>query len=268
MKGKIKTSTERQYRCEITKLKLFKQNLNFSDINYNFIQLYEQYMRNTLNNKTNTVNKTFKKFKRIIKLAIYKEKIKHNPFEKYVNKKAVAHREFLYLNELDNLKEFLKSNKLKEYQKNVLQYFLFCCYTGLRYEDIKDLKFSDIIELESGEKIIIVKQHKTEERVSVPLKNNALELMPKDYTYKEQKIFKVACNQVVNRQLKDIFKIAKIEKKLTFHCSRHTFATNALTLGIPIEVVSSMLGHTYIKTTEIYAKVIDALKIKEMNKFN
>ena len=82
------------------------------------------------------------------------------------------------------------------------------------------------------------------------------------------KIFKVITNQKTNEFLKDIMKTAGIQKTISFHCARHTFATVGLTVGIPMEVISKLLGHRDLKTTQIYAKVIDTLKIKEMEKWN
>ncbi len=91
--------------------------------------------------------------------------------------------------------------------------------------------------------------------------------MPKKITA-EQLVFRVLSNQKTNEYLKEIIKIAGIDKVITFHSARHTLATRGLEMGIPIEVVSKILGHTEIKMTQIYAKVNDGLKYQEMMKID
>jgi integrase/recombinase XerC len=106
---------------------------------------------------------------------------------------------------------------------------------------------------------------KTAVDVSIPINHKALGLIPEKIT-EQEKVFRGLSNQKTNEHLKDIIKIAGIEKSITFHSARHTLATNGLELGIPLEVVSKIFGHTEIKTTQIYAKVNDNLKYREMQK--
>lgn len=147
--------------------------------------------------------------------------------------------------ELNKLHLFYETNSnLAQNEKIVLQYFLFSCYTGIRYSDLKLLNAEDI-----QNNTIHIRMHKTSLGVSIPLSRKANQLLPPS---KSGKIFSIFCNKVTNRILKKIATKSGIDKKLTFHVARHTFATTSLTLGIPIEVICKLLGHTNIKTTQIY----------------
>jgi len=169
------------------------------------------------------------------------------------NRKALSE---LQLSELELL-------TLDNKQKIVLDIFLFACYTGLRYSDITQLKKENItFEQFDKEKIHIIriKMHKTKLDVSIPLIPKAVKI------YESEVIFTKFTNQYLNRTLKEIAQKINFDDKLTFHIARHTFATVALNRGIPIEVVSKLLGHTQIETTEIYAKVNDTYKVNQMKK--
>lgn len=259
-KNKFSYETIRFYRSHVTKLKKFMPELYFHDITIGFLKDYEHYMITELGNNPNTISKTMRFVKSIINKAIQAGIITENIFDRYKIKIYEGNRDFLTMAELQRLGNLLKYKGLKKNKKNVLKYFLFCCYTGLRYTDIKNLKFKNI-----QEDIISIEMHKTKKVVRIPLIEQAKSLVKPGF--KEQKVFKVFAGQVTNRYLKEIIKLAGINKIISFHCSRHTFATNSLTLGIPIEVVSKLLGHESLKTTQIYAKVVDSVKIREMSKW-
>lgn len=111
--------------------------------------------------------------------------------------------------------------------------------------------------------------HKTGELVSIPIIEKTKQLIPELTTsFQNQALFKVYCDQPTNRYLKEIMVKAGISKYISFHCARHTFATVGLNLGIPMSLISKLLGHTDIKTTEIYAKYSTESKTKEMEKWN
>lgn len=252
--------TIKHHMTEINKLKKYRANLNFQDITVHFLTNYEGYLRNVLHNHTNTIHKSMKFIRTFINKARNLDIITDYVFSKYPLKTVSTQRDFLTLTELKEL-EALMEQDIPAHLKHALKIFLFGCYTGLRYQDIKTLKYNDI-----QDNYIIIRMHKTNDMVSVPLIKKAALLMP----IKElnPKVFKVQTNQVLNRHLKTLVGLTSINKQLTFHCSRHTFATVGLTLGIPIEVISKMLGHKDLKTTMIYAKVADAVKAKEMNKWD
>lgn len=250
----------KHHLTEVNKLKKYRPNLNFQDITVHFLTNYEGYLRNVLHNHTNTIHKSLKFIRTFINRARNLDIITDYVFSKYPLKTVSTQRDFLTPDELKELEELMKRD-LPKHLKSVLGIFLFACYTGLRYQDIKSLKYDDI----QDEKIII-RMHKTNDIVSIPIIKRAALLIPKQKL--NPLVFRVLSNQVINRHLKTMVGLTSIKKQLTFHCARHTFATVGLTLGIQVEVISKMLGHKDLKTTMIYAKVADAVKVKEMNKWD
>lgn len=140
--------------------------------------------------------------------------------------------------------------------------FLFCCYTGLSQSDVEILSPSDVSRGIDGEKWIIIYRKKINNRSPIPLMPKALAIIRKykndPETISAGQLVPVNSNQRMNGYLKEIEEICEIPKHLTMHLARHTFATTVtLANGVPIETVSKMLGHTSIKTTQIYSKVVD-----------
>jgi integrase len=246
---------------ELSKLKKYRKTLRLSEITTSFLSEYEGYMRNVLKNKVNTIHKSLKIMRSHINNAILIGLLDENVFKKYKLRTERTKREFLTQEELKKLQTILITD-LKNYEKNARRIFLFCCYTGLRYGDIKNLTTNNI-----QNDIIYIKMHKTGEIVSIPLNNYAKQLIPQ-HTTQNSKIFKVPNNQAFNRILKELMKKVEIKKTISSHSARHTFATLSIHLGIPIEIISKLLGHTNIKTTQLYIKIADTLKIKEMEKWN
>jgi site-specific recombinase XerD len=269
-KRKYTKETHKTYITQTTKLQRFKKNIHFSEINKGFINRYMDFMLTKLKNSPNTANKSLSMLKTFVNWGIEEKLIKDNPFNLIKITKGKGKREYLSIDELNKLEALYKKADLHRGQLNVLRYFLFACYTGLRYQDIVNLKFMHIRTRYFNKQeiqFIDLKMHKTGLDVSIPIISKAHDLLPKKYNI-SQKVFKVISNQKTNDHLKEIVKKAKIDKNITFHCSRHTLATTGLEMGIPIEVVSKILGHTNIKMTEIYAKVNDSLKYREMLKFD
>ena len=253
-------------KTEITKLQSYKKEVTFSDLTYDFLCKYERYMYTALKNKVNTVDSSMKRIKTLINIAVKKDKIHKSPFDIYKIKTEEANRTSLTLDEVKKLNELYDKQILPDYLQNVLRYFIFSCYCGLRYSDVKELEYSDL-QFNQGEYFIDVEQGKTGNMVAVPLKSRALQLIG-PIENKQGPIFRVITGQVTNRFLIEIMKAALINKHITFHCSRHSFATIALNIGIELVVVSSLLGHTDIKTTQIYAKVLMSSKSAAMDKFD
>lgn len=261
--GKLKKGTIKGYKDQLNKLQSYRSEISFSELTTSFLDEYKQYLIRVRNNNKNTIVKSHAFLKNMLNKAVIEGKINDNPCKYYKQGRIEGNREHLTLNELNILWKLFFSRNLKKNKENVLGYFLFCCYTGLRYGDIKSLKFSNI-----NDDMISIKMHKTEELVRVPLIDKAKELMqPNSEYFKNQKVFRVLTDQVTNRYLKKIMEVAEIDKNISFHCSRHTFATVGIDLGIPIEVISKLLGHTDIKTTMIYTKFNDGVKIREMGKW-
>ncbi len=257
---KISKETYKTYKTQVTKILQFKDPIGFNQVNETMVNNYEKWMYARGNNKV-TIAKSLSMLRTFTNHAAQENYLKDNGFKNIKITRGVGKREFLTLNELQKLEAKFNDNSLLNHEKNVLQYFLFCCYTGLRYTDVMNLKKANI-----NEGVLNIRMHKTEREVYIPLTKRAIDLLPKTDT--SNKIFKVISNQKTNSYLTDIMSKAKIDKKISFHCARHTFATVSIELGIPLEVIQTILGHTSVKTTQIYAKIISAVKTREMDKWN
>jgi integrase len=262
-KNVIKDSTRTQYKHEISKVKKFKSKLTINEVNtYLFFQQYENYMRTSLKNKTNTVGKTLKKFKALLQLALKKELIEKINVLNYKLKYENGNRKFLTIPELELLEKLLNKSISKRIYDSLIC-FLFACYTGLRYSDLLNLKYSEI-----SNEIVKIQQIKTNEYLEIPLSKKAFNLLDPSKFCTHEKVFNVISNQKINDNVKAAIARVGIDKEISFHCSRHTFATISLNLGIPLNVVSKLLGHTDMKTTLIYAKLLENTKVKEMEKWD
>lgn len=135
--------------------------------------------------------------------------------------------------------------------------FLFSCFTGLAYIDVFNLRKEHIKEGPDGKLWIMTRRHNTNTNVNVPLLAIPLEILKKyEGKLKDDKVLPVLSNQRLNSYLKELADICGIKKRITFHLARHTFATTiTLANGMPMETVSKLLGHTQIKTTQIYARI-------------
>ncbi|MCR5862325.1 site-specific integrase [Flavobacterium sp. J372] len=224
---------------------------------------YRQYMLNTLRNNENTASKSLRVLRTFVNISMRFGHIKINPFQYTSIKKVEGKRDFLSIEELNKLSNYyLKDNFTKSIEKDILGYFLFACYTGLRYSDLKTFSADSIFD-----NSIHIRMHKTGYLVNIPLTEKAKKFIPV-IPFNNTCVFRIYCNKVTNRVLKKIGIELKMNKKLTCHVARHTFATVSISLGIPIEVVSKLLGHTSIRTTQVYAKIVDTVKIKEMKKWD
>lgn len=262
-KIKFKEETWFGYKSQISKILKFKREISFSDINEKFINDYRHYMLNTLENNENTAGKSLRVLRTFVNISIRFGYIKSNPFQYTSIKKVDGKRDFLSIEELNSLTNYYLMNDFsKPIEKEILSYFLFACHTGLRYSDLKTLSKKTIINSS-----IHLRMHKTGYLVNIPLSNKAKKFLP-EANFNDDNIFRVYCNKVTNKVLKNIGANLKLNKKLTCHVARHTFATVSISLGIPIEVVSKLLGHTNIRTTQVYAKIVDSVKEKEMKKWD
>lgn len=256
--------TVKYYKGQISKLEKFSSRVKIDDINLSFIRGYEKYMIQVLGNQKSTYSKSLSWVKVILNRAIRDGIIDRNPFDNYKLSRPEGKREFLTIEEVRDLELLYMNGDLPAKEKNVLRYFLFSVFTGLRYQDVRNLRTRDV-----SEGYVRITMNKTMDEVLIPLTDKAKRLMPekKPDTFKIYVFDRVLSNQKTNDNLKVIMKKAGIDKSISFHCARHTFATVGITLGIPIEVISRLLGHRSIKTTQIYAKVIDAVKFREMKKW-
>jgi site-specific recombinase XerD len=263
-KSRLRLESWWSYKSQITKLLKFKKIISFADITEKFINDYHYYMLYTLRNNENTASKSLRSLRTFVNITLRYGYIKNNPFRFITIKKVDGKRDFLTTDELNKLAEAYSTGEIiKTIEREILQYFLFSCYTGLRYSDLKSLKMGSI-----ETNTIKINMHKTSQFVSIPLTQKSLQLLPTKMSSESDPVFRIYCNKVTNRVLKQLGLRYEIPKKLTCHVARHTFATVSITLGIPIEVVSKLLGHTNLKTTQVYAKIVDSVKEREMEKWN
>ena len=176
--------------------------------------------------------------------------------EKYKPSESI--REFLTIEEVKKLKE------TKCYSEEVKRAFLFSCFTGLRLSDVRALTSEGIIDTPDGiNKMLRIKMEKTDKYVNVPLSKEAQKYL--GTTNEQGHYFTLPACGTIERHIKGWLEAADIKKPITFHCSRHTFATTMLTLGADIYTVSKLLGHANVNTTQIYAKIVDQKKIETVN---
>ena len=229
------------------------------DIDHAFITEYEYFLRSVRKCSNNTAIKYIKNFKKIITICISNGWLDKDPFVNYKSKMREVEREFLTQLEVQNIygKEMV-TDRLKQ----VRDIFVFSCFTGLAYIDVKNLSKTNISLGIDGEKWIFTHRQKTETASRIPLLPIAAEIIEKyannPVCLNNDKLLPVLSNQNMNAYLKEIAGVCGINKELTFHIARHTFATTiTLTNGVPIESVSKMLGHKSLKTTQHYAKILD-----------
>lgn len=238
--------------------------LLFNEITPGFLNKYRYYLEHDRNNKKNSIYQKLSTMRRFINDAINLELTQNYAFKKFSIKIDEVEKEFLDLNEIKKLHNLYESPGCSDRLKVTLHYFLLSCYTGLRLSDIRRVDKNTIVN-----NAILLKTQKTGKQVRIPLNNSALKLL--DFDLEGLKLFERMIKESsykISIDLNEALEKVKIKKKITFHTSRHSFAINSLVLGIPIEVVSKILGHADLKTTQIYAKVVDSLVNKEMDKWN
>ncbi len=230
------------------------------DINYAFAIKLQSYLR-TKKDAINNANTIIRKMRMMKALVHHAQKLRillEDPLINVKLKEITGTKKHLSADELSILENLFKAGTLPGNQQQTLRYFLFSCYTALRYSDIISLKLCDI---KNGS--VITTQEKTDKPVSVPLITQAQELISPGIN---GLCFKTFTNQATNRFLKEIMKTADIEKNITYHCSRHTFGTLSIFWGIPQEVVAELMG-VNLKTVKIYAQIVDQVKVREMMKW-
>ena len=246
------------------KTKFNTDDISLNKLNYDFVYNFSHYI--LLNTKCthNGMMKHIQRLKKITNFCIKNNYITNDPFIGFKIKFKKSNRVYINNEEL----YILKNIKLNKSLHKIRDIFLFACYTGLSYIDLYNLNIKNIQIGDDNLKWIFIKRHKTDIPSNVPILPPALIILNK---YKTQNningIFPMISNQKTNIALKEIASLCNFNKKLTFHCARHTFATTiTLTNGVPIETVSKMLGHYNIKTTQIYARVIDSKISADMMK--
>ena len=263
--GTLKNYFTTQKYIKLFLLKKKVQDIYLSQLTFRFLVDFEKFLRSYVpldhqkKMENNTVMKHIQRLRKMVTLAYKMEWIDKDPFIKFKPTYIKNEREFLSKDEMQAIIE-------KEFEIErlnlVKDLFIFSCYTGLSYIDVMNLKVDNIAIGIDGGRWIITNRQKTHNKVKIPLLPMA-ELLIKKYkshikTKKTKTLFPNISNQKLNAYLKEIADLCRINKNITFHIARHTFATTiTLSNGVPIETVSKLLGHSKIATTQIYAKVIE-----------
>ena len=275
----LKKGTFKNYGATEKYLKLFLKHqyrtddMLLTELNYQFITQFEFFLRTTKSLQANNplgnngVMKHMERLRKIVTMGFKLDWIVKDPFIQYKLKFQRTEREFLIESEIETLHNVVLPSKLERCR----DLFLFSCYTGLSYVDLVNLCTDNIALGIDGELWLRTSRQKTETKVNVPLLPQAMEILNK---YKgdseliaKNRVLPYLCNQKVNEYLKQIATICNINKPITFHVARHTFATTVtLNNGIPIETVSKMLGHNKLSTTQIYVHVLDKKISDDMKK--
>ena len=253
----------------VATLKEFRNVIEFTDINYTFLKEFDAFLRNK-GLKVNTVGKHMRILRTLVNEAINEGYIPQDayPFRKFKIKKEQTEHRFLLPNELEKM-ESLKLPEKKNNSQHVLDAFLFCCYTGLRFSDFKQLSSRNLIIID-GNSWLILNSLKTGSRLQIPLyllfRGKALSIISHYNSIEE--LSKIGCNSDTNRILQKLVQMAGINKKITYHTARHTCATLLVHQGVPITTVQRILGHTSVRTTQIYSEVFAETLIKDLRLAN
>ena len=268
MTSGLKESTKRNHLSTLALLQDFKKNVTFSDLTFEFVSSFEYFLQSK-GYHTNTIAKHMKHLKRHINVAINKEymDIQKYAFRKYRIKSVEGRHSHLSPEELHKLEDLQLGGKYAKLQKTK-DSFLFCCYAGLRYSDFTNLTSANIVEFQQ-ETWLIYKSVKTGIEVRLPLyllfEGKGIHILQR---YKDDlnRFFKLKDNSNINKELSILGKLAEIDKRISFHTARHTNATLLIYSGANITTVQKLLGHKSVKTTQVYANIMDITLVRDLEK--
>lgn len=264
----LSKATKIGFRSTLKTLKEFRKDILFDDVDYSLLMAFKRFLQNK-GLKVNTINKYFRHIKTFVNIAINKDLYDLNkyPFRNFKMETEETTRGYLTPEEIERIERVVIPQE-KQYLQKVLDMFLFECYTGLRFGDISALSKDNIIE-EDGFKKIVLRMKKTNQDIKLPLSKlfngKGVDILEKYIKPDRKYIFDDITNQHANRCLKEIAKLAKVDKLVTTHVGRHTTATFLLNKGMQITTVQRVLGHKKLQTTQIYAKVMDKTLDNELD---
>lgn len=253
-KDSIKESTYRQQKGALSKIKRFRSPLFFSDIDEDFIDEFVGWLKTHEKNSDPTIQGTLKNFKKYLHAANKRGIQTKLDYSDITVKSMKGDFTFLTPDEVKSLYEFYSNKYINPTWKNILQRYLFSCFTGLRISDIEHITHDNVV----GDTLVFT-MAKTNKFIRIKLNNTAKSLIGKttffcgDYT-----------REYINRELKLISKAVGIKKRVYYHSSRHTFATNYLISGGKVENLQKLLGHSEIKTTMIYVHTVQSVMNEEV----
>ena len=257
----IKLVTYKKYEESLTHLNDFvkwkfkSSDIKLKDINPNFITEYEYYLKTERNLQLSTLNKAIQRFRKVLTFAISQNYLVKDPFMLYKakrEKKEVVYLDNIELQKLEN--HFFEIKRVQQ----IKDLFIFCCYTGLGFTEMANLKKSDIIKGFDGVLWLDIRRNKTQKCYRVPLLQQARNIIEIYQNESREDVFPRLSNPKFNAYLKEVASIVGIEKNLTHHIARKTFASTVLLYNdVPMEIVSELLGHSnMVITQESYGKVV------------
>ncbi len=258
-----KRSTKENLMTTVTVLQEFRPGLDFKDITYTFLKDFEVHLKEK-GNSVNTVAKHMRQLRTLVNEAINQGYIPSDayPFRKFKIKQEKGRKEFLTPDELRKLENLQVSDKRL---RHVLDAFLFCCYTGLRYSDFCQLTPENIIRV-NGKRWLYFKSVKTDVEIRLPLhllfEGKALAVLERYDIVTD--FAKIGPNSEANKYLAQLATLARIRKHITYHTARHTCATLLVHQGVQITTVQKLLGHTSVRTTEVYSEVLSNTIIRDL----
>ena len=264
----LKESTRQNHLSTLELLQEFKKEVLFTDLTFEFVSSFDNYLQSK-GYHLNTIAKHMKHLKRYINVAINKEymDIQKYAFRKYKIKSIEGSHTHLAPEELHKFENLQLTGRYTRLQKTK-DAFLFCCYAGLRYSDFTNLTSANIVEFHQ-ETWIIYKSVKIGMEVRLPLyllfEGKGIQILQR---YKDDlnSFFKLKDNSNINKELNILAGLAKIDKRVSFHTARHTNATLLLYNGANITTVQKLLGHKSVKTTQVYANIMDITVVRDLEK--
>jgi len=262
----VKYKTTEKHIEAFIKWKYRLSDMDLRALKYEFVTDLEFYLKSEKNMSVNSYGKIIKNLKKIIHECVAKDWMNKDPFMLYKVKHVDAKVPHLSADELQRLENKVFGVERLNLVKDL---FVFSCYTGLAYIDAATLTRNNIVIGIDGKQWLYKNREKTDVSSRIPLLPPALTILEKyknhPKTGNTERLLPMMSNQKVNSYLKEIADVCGIQKQVTFHVARHTFATTVtLSNGVPMETVSSMLGHKKLKTTQIYAEVVDSKVSQDM----
>ncbi len=262
----LKESSRRNHLSTLALLKAFRGDILFQELTFELVCSFE-YFLSQKGYHTNTIAKHMKHLKRYINQAINKDYLSEQQyaFRKYKIKTVEYQHTHLTPDELVRLERLRESERDARYRKT-LDAFLFCCYAGVRYSDFIHLNSANLVRMRK-ETWLIYRAVKTGVEVHLPLnflfEGKAIGIL-NEYRKDLESFFHLKNNSNVNKELKRIAQKAGIEKRVSFHTARHTNATLLIYNGVNITTVQKLLGHKSVKTTQVYASIMDRTIVQDL----
>ena len=276
--GKLKDSTRKSYETTLSALKEFKGEIKVKDINAKLLENFDKFLikRGKESGKGEVKGSRYNRIKHIKTIIRYIENLQipiENPYRSgdLIAPESEVNNIFLDFDELKRMYKLISKVKERSTECRVLLMYLFSCATGLRISDVLTVKWGNL-DVERDPMVLNIITRKQEKSLSVPIFPLAEEVLlfaPEDdlnNVERDKLIFHTCSRATINTILRKLAKRAGIEKRISFHSSRHSFGTFLISADIPIESIAKMMGHSNIQTTQGYARITDDKISKDMDK--